>query len=266
MNPRFISLLIVLFFVGAGLYLVLRPSEPTVAPTPAPSEQSTPPRTDSTPTRSDAFFILAVSWQPAFCETQPSKPECRAQRPDTFEASNFTLHGLWPQGEYCGVSTATERLDRDGRWSDLPPVELSPDLRDRLDEAMPGTRSQLDRHEWIKHGTCFGDDAEAYYAASLSLLEQLNGSPARRLFADNVGRRLTQSQIRATFDRAFGAGAGERVRVACDQDGDRTLVTELTLGLWGSIGPNPDLPALLAAARPTRGGCEGGIVDPVGLQ
>lgn len=266
MTPRFISLLIVLFFLGAGLFLVLRPSEQPVLPTPLPAEQATPPRIDSTPSGSDAFFILAVSWQPAFCETAPSKPECRAQGPNSFEASNFTLHGLWPQREYCGVSAAIEQLDRDGRWSDLPPVELSPPLRAELDQAMPGTRSHLDRHEWIKHGTCFDGDAETYYAASLSLLRQLNESPAGRLFADNVGRNLTQSQIRATFDRAFGPGAGERVRVACAADGNRTLVTELTLGLWGSIGPDPDLPALLAAARPTRGGCDGGIVDPVGLQ
>src|SRR3546814_10932851 len=52
------------------------------------------------------FFVLAVSWQPAFCETRPAKPECVTQDEDRFDASHFALHGLWPQPRgnvYCGV-------------------------------------------------------------------------------------------------------------------------------------------------------------------
>src|SRR3546814_5265076 len=52
------------------------------------------------------FFVLAVSWQPAFCETRPAKPECVTQDEDRFDASHFALHGLWPQPRgnvSCGV-------------------------------------------------------------------------------------------------------------------------------------------------------------------
>src|SRR3546814_1497468 len=45
------------------------------------------------------FFVLAVSWQPAFCETRPAKPECVTQDEDRFDASHFALHGLWPRSE-----------------------------------------------------------------------------------------------------------------------------------------------------------------------
>ncbi|MGB5596474.1 MAG: hypothetical protein WBM62_20900, partial [Crocosphaera sp.] len=40
-------------------------------------------------------YLLALSWQPAFCETRPTKTECLTKDTDTFEAGNFVLHGLW---------------------------------------------------------------------------------------------------------------------------------------------------------------------------
>lgn len=263
MNPR-LSLAIVLLMLalGAGYLLLQRPAEtPPRTPIPeAPQRQSAP----ATP--ANASLVLAVSWQPAFCETASGKPECRNQSPDRFDATSFTLHGLWPHDEYCDVADRDLAADRDGRWSALPEVDLSPALRRRLDTAMPGTLSQLERHEWLKHGTCFPADAETYFTGALALLDQLNASPVRDLFAANIGKRLTQRQVRAAFDEGFGAGAGERVRLACGDDGDRTLVTELTLGLWGTIGATPDLAGLLLAARPTNGGCDTGTVDAAGLQ
>jgi ribonuclease T2 len=263
MNPRLSLTLVALVLLAGALYLLLQPQTTNEPPAGQP-----PPvlETQPSPAASDEFFILAVSWQPAFCEGASGKPECRSQTRDRFDASHFTLHGLWPEDEYCGVSRTDENLDRDGSWSDLPEVRLSTSLRRQLDTAMPGTASQLDRHEYLKHGTCFDGSAETYFAAALSLLEQLNASPVRDLFAENVGRRLTQRQLRAAFDRGFGKGIGQRVRLTCDNDGDRTLVSELTLGLWGVIDAEPDLAALLAAARPTSGGCDSGIVDAVGRQ
>ncbi|MDP3315894.1 MAG: ribonuclease T2 [Devosia sp.] len=268
MNPRF-SLAIVAVLLGLGsAFLLLQPPTAHIPRATAPAEPAETPAPErrTRPAESDAFFILAVSWQPAFCESAPGKPECRSQSRDRFDASHFTLHGLWPEDQYCDVSARDEATDRDGRWSALPAPDLSAALRRDLETAMPGTLSQLDRHEWIKHGTCFPGDAEAYFAASLALLDQLNASPVRELFAANIGKRLTQRQIRAAFDTGFGAGTGDSVRIACDDDGDRTLVTELTLGLWGIIDTAPDLATLLEAANPTRGGCEAGIIDPVGLQ
>ncbi len=266
MNPRLsLVIVLVLLALGAGYLLLQRPDEVTPpAATPAPEVLA--PQRPAPPTQADAFYVLAVSWQPAFCETAPGKPECRSQSSDRFDASHFTLHGLWPRDEYCDVSARDEATDRDGRWSSLPALELTSTLRRDLDTKMPGALSQLDRHEWIKHGTCFPGDAEVYFTAALALLDQLNASPVRDLFSGNTGKRLTQRQIRAAFDAGFGRGAGERVRIACDGDGDRTLVTELTLGLWGTIDATSDLAVLLAAANPTSGGCSAALIDEVGLQ
>ena len=214
-------------------------------------------------------YVLAVNWQPAFCELSPRKAECRDQRANSFEASNFTLHGLWPQprsNEYCDVSPRDRFASEDGRWRDLPQLDLPLSLRRELDQVMPGSQSALDRYEWTKHGTCYGTDARTYYADALDLLEALNTSQVADLFAGNIGKRITLAQIRDAFDAAFGPGAGQRVEVSCTEDGNRILITELTINLTGDIdGPN-FLATLIAAASPADGGCRSGQVDAVGLR
>lgn len=214
-------------------------------------------------------LVIAISWQPAFCETRPNKPECVEQTEGRFDTTHFSLHGLWPQPrglDYCGISAADENLDRAGRWADLPPPALSPATQAALDEAMPGTRSGLERHEWVKHGTCYGTDAEEYFADSLTVLSAVNASPVRALFAERIGRDVTRDEIRAAFDAAFGEGAGKRVRVACADDDGRRIVVELIVGLEGEISPDADIAALIRRAPTTDGGCARGVVDAVGLQ
>ncbi|WP_307424620.1 ribonuclease T2 family protein [Labrys monachus] len=215
-------------------------------------------------------YVFAVSWQPAFCEGLPDKTECRTQTADRFDATHFTLHGLWPQPRrlaYCGVPQADIEADRSKHWDRLPEPVLQPATRRALEQAMPGTASFLDRHEWVEHGSCFFEkSAEAYFSREVALIAQLNASPVRKLFADNIGRQIQASAIRAAFDAGFGAGAGERVRVACKRDGDRRLIVELTIGLRGDVGDNPSLSTLIAGASPTDAGCSAGLVDRVGLQ
>lgn len=214
-------------------------------------------------------FVLAISWQSAFCETRPSKPECESQTADRFDAGHFALHGLWPQPrsrDYCGVDEATVRTDENGDWDQLPAPELSDGLWAALQVAMPGTQSGLERHEWIKHGTCYDGDAEEYFADSLAMLEAINDSTVSELFATSIGQRLTLGEIRTAFDAAFGSGAGERVRVSCVEDGARRLISELTIGLTGDIDGPASIADRLQDARPTDGGCDAGEVDAVGLQ
>ena len=212
-------------------------------------------------------YVLAISWQPAFCEGRPNRDECTSQTGERFDATHFALHGLWPQRvDYCDVARDQQYADQDGDWDTLPDPDLSAATRLRLKEAMPGTQSGLDRHEWIKHGTCYGEPADAYFTDALAMLQAVNASPVRDLFAGNIGKQLTQQQVRDAFDTAFGKGAGLRVRLACDRDGDRRLITELTIGLTGEITGPDAYPRLTMAARPTDGGCDGGIVDAVGLQ
>jgi len=77
---------------------------------------------------------------------------------------------------------------------------------------------------------------------------------------------VSVAEIRARFDQAFGPGAGERVRVACRDDGGRRLIAELTIGLRGYISSGIPVADLIRASSPTDPGCPGGVVDAVGLQ
>ncbi|MFZ1815401.1 MAG: ribonuclease [Rhizobiaceae bacterium] len=224
----------------------------------------------SSSTPQESSNVLAISWQPAFCETASRKPECRDISREDPAAGQFSLHGLWPQpgtNVYCGVEKAVIETDKSGRWRDLPIDRLPQPLWDRLRIAMPGTRSALHRHEWIKHGTCMpGATAQTYFATSIALLEAVNASAVGKLFAANIGRELRVSDIRAAFDAGFGPGAGKRVRMACERDGSRQIIREVTIGLVGKIGERPDIRSLMAAAGETDSGCPAGIVDPVGNQ
>jgi ribonuclease T2 len=218
------------------------------------------------PARGKTSTILAVSWQPAFCETKPGKPECKSQTADRYDASHFTLHGLWPMRQnYCGVSQSDIDADKKGRWTDLPQVNLSLGTKQALDRVMPGTQSALERHEWIKHGTCTNLSQEAYFGEAISLLETLNNSAVTTLFATHVGQVLTQADVQSAFDAAFGAGAGRRVKMQCEQVGNRNLISELTIGL-GDGDEKATLASRIQAAGTTRFDCPQGVVDPVGVQ
>ncbi len=103
-------------------------------------------------------YVLALCWQPAFCEGNARKRECKSMTGARFDATHLSIHGLWPQpgtNVYCGVSQALMAADKQGRWQDIPEPRLSLATRDALELMMPGTQSLLDRHEWIKHGTCY---------------------------------------------------------------------------------------------------------------
>ncbi len=217
-----------------------------------------------------AQYVLAVSWQPAFCEGRSRLPECRSQTEGRFDASHFTLHGLWPQPRskaYCGVSENHIRLDKKRRWHDLPWDRLEQNTWRRLQQVMPGTRSGLHKHEWVKHGTCYdGTDANEYFTDSLHLMDKLNASAVRNLFSARIGDELNGEQIRAAFDKSFGPGAGKRVRIACKNDQGRRLIVELTIGLSGTVSPDSNMSDLIAASSPTDPGCPSGVVDAVGLQ
>jgi ribonuclease T2 len=214
-------------------------------------------------------YVLAASWEPAFCETKPDKVECQTQTADRFDASHFALHGLWPQPRsvgYCRVEQPQIEDDKAGRWDQLPAVMLEPATAEELGKVMPGIQSHLERHEWTRHGTCYGTAAEDYFTDALALMRALNGSAVQQLFASHTGQFLSFDDISKVFDQSFGEGAGRRVRMQCARDNGRLIISELTIGLTGTITPQSSLADLIAAAQPTKTECPGGIVDVAGPQ
>jgi len=204
--------------------------------------------------------LLALSWQNAFCQTHQYKKECKAMRRGDYAASHFVLHGLWPQprnNQYCHVSKREVGMDKNRQWNRLPDLDLNTTIRAALAEKMPGYKSNLHKHEWVKHGSCYGKSPNAYYDDALKLLSQLNHSKIQQFFAKNMGKKVTLKEIRRLFDETFGEGTGKHVTMNCQQG----LITEL----WLHLGSNqPTLAELLLRGDTPKSRCFSGRIDAVG--
>ena len=208
--------------------------------------------------------ILALSWHNAFCETHRKNKACQREWRSLFGKQkgrdNFVLHGLWPQPKsrvYCGVERRYISADRYGKWNRLPEPKLSQETKDRLKKVMPGTDSNLHRHEWIKHGTCYGTDAERYFKHAVTLAKEVENSEVAHFFQAHTGRRIGIEKVRALFDRSFGRGAGAHVELRCRNG----LITELWLHL-GEGGSG--LAQMLQTGKRVQSHCRYGIVDGAG--
>lgn len=235
----------------------------------------TPPRRGSGLPPDGIEYVLAASWQPAFCAGHADKDECRTQTADRFDATHFALHGLWPDDLddkkiypcYCdrGTPRSCDRtLSRDES------INLSPAVMDKLKVIMPGTQSGLELHEWPKHGSCYEDDKtggdagadpDEYFSEAMALMAKLNESSLQPLFESHIGSSLTRGEIEAAFDTAFGAGASDRLIIKCSGG----AISELWIGLKGDVTSTPDLKALIQAAPTTATStndrsCKGGKV------
>jgi ribonuclease T2 len=185
------------------------------------------------------YYVLALSWQPAFCETASRKPECASQTGERYDAANFVLHGLWPNQAddpshsfaYCAQPAAVIDTDKEGDWCDLPDPALSAAVENDLNTFMPGTASCLDRHEWTKHGTCAGMDADAYFGLSNGLAALFAQSDFNHYVADNIGREVSRNDLLARFEAEFGPGAADFLSLRCSDVGGQSLLSEIRIVL-----------------------------------
>jgi len=119
-----------------------------------------------------------------------------------------------------------------------------------------------------KHGTCYSDSPEEYFQESIALLDQVNNSSVRDLFARNISNFLSSNEIRNQFDEAFNNGAGSKVQVQCEKDIDEdrnNMVVELQVNLKGDIQPDTPIATLLQNGRTVPAGCAVGEIDPAGF-
>lgn len=210
-------------------------------------------------------MLLALSWHNAFCETHRHKKECKRDMFSLFRSKHrehhFILHGFWPQPRnkvYCNVENKYITMDKYKHWSKLPDMDLTETTKTKLTKIMPGIHSNLHKHEWYKHGTCYGTDAETYFKESIMVTEQFYHSEVSRFFEKNVGKKVTLKQIRILFDKSFGTGAGERVELKCKNG----LITELWLHLGSG---SKELDGLLREGKKVRSRCDRGRIDRAGF-
>jgi ribonuclease T2 len=208
---------------------------------------------------------LVLTWGPSLCKVEPTNRGCVSGHVGSM-GRNWVLHGLWPQpaaNQYCGVPADTADRARDFR-SDGLPAPLSQGVRAEL-EAQLSDAEVMAPHEWYAHGTCSGVTPDVYFGDAADLADQIR-EVLTPMFDAAQGGRLSLTEVRERFDAAFGAGAGERVRLTCrNVTGQGSVLYEAQVSLppvveLRSDGQTSALPALLAAAPEVEPGCRHGSV------
>src|ERR1700722_1425792 len=109
-----------------------------------------------------AYYVLSLSWSPAFCLASPGAAECNGPR-----HYGFIVHGLWPQyergwPEHCDVHRP-----------------VPDDVVQGIADLMPARG--LVYHEWSAHGTCSGLEPAEFFALvpraykSIAIPQELSG-------------------------------------------------------------------------------------------
>jgi len=228
----------------------------------------------TTPGKFD-YYVLALSWQPAFCEGHPGKTECTSQTGDRYDAKNLVLHGLWPSriGDkshrygFCGVSKKVRKLDQPGAWCKMPDLNLASDTTKDLAVYMPGYASCLQNHEWYKHGSCSGLNANDYFQKASGLVARMSDTGFDKFISANVGKTVATSDLLAEFEKDFGSGSRKYVNLFCDRGTAGAMLSEVRLYLKKQLPGDGDLSgALVQPEKSERGNCpEEVMIDEAGL-
>ncbi len=206
------------------------------------------------------YYVLALSWQSAWCESRPNSRVCATQTAKDFGATNFTLHGLWPSNKdnrsnsygYCNLPKATIEAYESKRWCELPKLELSSTVRGDLKTYMPGQASCLQRHEWYKHGTCSGLSADQYYTLSHQLVKLFAQTKFSQLIADNAGKIVKRVTLLRAFQKEFGDS--RYLSLQCRKVEGESLLTEIRIYLKKDLqNVVSDLKSLLPETKKLRG-------------
>lgn len=203
------------------------------------------------------FYTLALSWQPAFCESKPQKSECQSQNDKRFDAHHLVLHGLWPnvKGDkyhkygYCHISKGFIKKDKSRRWCNMPRLDLSKRVRKELSQFMPGSVSCLQRHEWYKHGTCSGLSENDYFLLSNQLVKMFSETGFSQYIANNVGKYVKRNELLKAFDKEFGKGSRAHLALRCKKVRGNSLLTEIQINLKKDMSILSDFGSLFAEEK-----------------
>jgi ribonuclease T2 len=90
------------------------------------------------------YYLLSLSWSPAFCLASPNSAECNGSR-----RYGFIVHGLWPQNEKGWPENCDVRS------------QVPDDVAQGISDLMPARG--LIYHEWTAHGSCSGLDPAHFF-------------------------------------------------------------------------------------------------------
>jgi ribonuclease T2 len=156
------------------------------------------------------YYLLSLSWSPAYCLDSPGADECNGPR-----RYGFIVHGLWPQNErghpeHCNVQR-----------------EVPDDVVRGIADFMPARG--LVYHEWSAHGTCSGLEPADYFALVRQAYRSVNIPP--QLVAPHAQIDQSTATITDAFLRSNPRMPQQAVLVTCSrQDAPRLREVRVCLG------------------------------------
>lgn len=194
-------------------------------------------------------FVLALTWQPAFCAINSHKKECRAREPDNRSPSGFALHGLWPNNSSCGTNYGfcgqVSAPEKD--FCSYPEISLNHLIRESLKNVMPSVKAQscLQRHQWHKHGICQTNwSVNEYFSLSIELTHWFNQTGMARMMQSVHGQVVRTDTFMAEIEAILGKVARRKVVLICKQN----KLLEIRLNFAADLAAEKDPGKLMARA------------------
>jgi len=161
------------------------------------------------------FYVLALSWSPAYCQIEGSNANSRQCAED--RDLGFVVHGLWPQfetgyPEFCPT-----------RQPDRVPADLGGDYLDIVPSM------GLIGHQWRKHGTCSGLSQQDYFRVLRAAHARTQVPSAFAL--ENLPAEIDALEAEDAFIAANPGMEREGIAVACQ----RGLLREVRICLTPSL-------------------------------
>jgi ribonuclease T2 len=176
------------------------------------------------------FYVLSLSWSSTYCLGEG------AERGDTTQCGvprAFVVHGLWPQNErgwpeFCEGRNASR----------VPDGTVS-----RMLDIMPSRG--LIQHQWRKHGTCSGLNAQSYFETTRRAFQRIT-IPERYRTAAALGR-VDVEDVESAFILANPGLTSEMMAVTCE----RGRLDEVRICLSRTLTPRrcPEVDARGCRAR-----------------
>lgn len=161
------------------------------------------------------FYVLALSWSPAYCLAEGANANSRqcAEGRDF----GFVVHGLWPQFESGYPEFCTTRQP------DRVPADLGAEYLDIVPSM------GLIGHQWRKHGSCSGLSQKDYFMVMRAARDRIN-VPA--VFApDKLPAEIDAMEAEEAFVAANPEMGSDGIAVACQ----RGLLREVRICLTPSL-------------------------------
>lgn len=167
-------------------------------------------------------YVLALSWQPAFCETygyERGKSECYTLTKKSYTATHLALHGLWPNQKACGKDYSYCQTKKRPHHCDYPAIHFTEFVSSELGRVMPSFTegSCLERHEWHRHGTCQLQSQNDYFDTAAQLSQRFDQTSMGSLIRKFNGGYVSLQALKEAFINDFGNDAIDKLYLGCQQ-------------------------------------------------